>query len=228
MKSLTVVMTALNEQDNIKQALLQMHEALSASLNEFRIVLIDDGSTDKTFQWALELELSNVKVLKNYRNQGTGKSVSEYFSSLGTDFYCWYPTDLELSPYEITKALPLLEEHDIVVSFLEGDNRSGWRRFLSKTYTKILNLTFSLDLPYYNGVSFIRCDLLPHKTLITSRRFFTHAEILILSIKEGVRLSTVPFTLHPRHSGESKAMRLNAFWDVGINYLRLLSKKMRS
>jgi len=228
MKSLTVIMTALNEQNNIKEALLQMHEALSSSLNEFRIVVIDDGSSDRTYENATELNLPHVKVLRNERNLGTGKSVSDYFPFIETDFYCWYPTDLELSPYEIAKALLLIEDHDIVVSFITGDERSLWRRFLSKTFTQILNLSFGRELPYYNGVSLIRRELLPEKSLISSRRFFTHAEILILSMKEGVKLTTVGFTLFPRSAGESKAMRLNAFWDVGVNYLKLLSKKMRS
>lgn len=226
--SLTVVMTALNEQDNIEEVIRRMHKTLSSHSGDFRIVVIDDGSSDETYQRASELlHLGNLEIIKNTKNLGTGKSVRSLIPRLETDFYCWFPTDLELDPSEMSAALPLMESSDIVVSFLVNDQRGEMRKFLSRTFVQILNLTFGHQYPYYNGVSLIRRELLPHPHLLSSRRFFTHAEILILSLSDTLRVKTVPFKLHDRHSGESKAMRWNAFWDVGFNYLKLISKKMR-
>lgn len=220
-------MTALNEQDNIQEAITQMHKTLSLNLGEFSIVVIDDGSSDRTYELASALDFPELTVLRNSLNLGTGKSIRSYLPYINTDFYCWYPSDLELSPLEISKLIPSMNEFDIVVSFLLGDQRSKVRRILSDTFTKILNLSFSNDLPYYNGVSLIKRELLPDSKLISSHRFFTHAEILILSLKENIKVKTVGLNLYPRGSGESKAMRLNAFSDVFINFIRLMSKKMR-
>lgn len=221
-------MTALNEQDNITQAITQMHQALSSCLRDFCIVVIDDGSSDETYARAKEMDLTNLLVIKNSTNLGTGQSIRAYLPHIKSEFYCWYPTDLELSPFEITKLIEKANGQDIVASYLVGDERASARKMLSKTFTHILNLSFGMDLPYYNGVSLIKTSLLPASHLISSKRFFTHAEILLLSINEEVKLTSVGLHLFPRASGESKAMRLNAFWDVGINYLRLVSKKMRS
>lgn len=226
--SLTVVMTALNEQDNIEEVIRRMHKTLSSHSGDFQIVVIDDGSTDDTYKKASGLlHLGNLQVIKNAKNLGTGKSIRSFLPNLSTDFYCWFPTDLELDPSEMSAALALMESHDIVISFLVNDQRTHSRQFLSRFFVQILNLTFGYQYPYYNGVSLIRSDLLPNPQLLSSRRFFTHAEILILSLKDTLRVETVPFKLYERHSGESKAMRLNAFWDVGFNYLKLISKKMR-
>lgn len=221
-------MTALNEQDNIEEAIRRMHRTLTSHGGDFQIVVIDDGSTDETYKKASELlHLGNLKVIKNAKNLGTGKSIRSLIPTLTTDFYCWFPTDLELDPSEMSTAIALMENHDIVISYLVNDQRTPTRKFLSRAFVTILNLTFGHQYPYYNGVSLIRRDLLPNPQLLSSRRFFTHAEILILSLKDTLRVKTAPFKLHERHTGESKAMRLNAFWDVGFNYLKLISKKMR-
>lgn len=227
MKSLTVIMTALNEQDNIRLAVSQMHEALKASLNHFKIIVINDGSSDQTPQVLSSLNLDHVEIVHNPVNLGTGKSIRNSLSIIETDYYCWYPTDLELSPKEISKAIALMNDHDVVVSYLVGDQRATLRRLLSRTFTHILNLSFGKNLPYYNGVSLIKKELLPQKDLLSSKRFFTHAEILILSLRNDTKVATVGFNLFPRHSGESKAMRWDAFLDVGVNFIRLISKKMR-
>lgn len=228
MKSLTVIMTALNEQDNIKLAVHEMHKTLSCSkLSEFKIVVINDGSTDNTGKILNELTLDRVEVVHNPLNLGTGKSIRNYLPKIQTDYYCWYPTDLELAPAEITKAIDQMNDHDIVVSFLLGDERTQVRRLLSKTFTHLLNLSFGKNLPYYNGVSLIKRELLPAGNLLSSKRFFTHAEILILSMRDDTRITSVGLNLYPRHSGESKAMRLDAFLDVGVNFIRLISKKIR-
>lgn len=227
MKSLTVIMTALNEQDNIQLAVAQMYEALQARLESFKIVVINDGSTDKTASILNEIKLPHLEIVHNPVNLGTGKSIRNYLPNITTDYYCWYPTDLELAPSEITKALDLMNDHDVIVSYLIGDQRNSLRRMLSKTFTHILNLTFGKNLPYYNGVSLIRRELLPSGNLLSSRRFFTHAEILILSLRDDTKVSSVGLNLYPRHSGESKAMRLDAFMDVGVNFIKLMSKKMR-
>lgn len=220
-------MTALNEQDNIQLAVQEMHKALSSKLSEFKIVVINDGSSDNTKKILDEMELKHLEVIHNPVNCGTGKSIGNYLSRLQTDYYCWYPTDLELAPGEVTKALDLMNDYDIVVSYLVGDKRTSVRRFLSKTFTHILNLTFGKNLPYYNGVSLIKRELLPASHLLSSRRFFTHAEILILSMRENAKITSVGFNLYPRHSGESKAMRIDAFLDVGVNFIRLILKKIR-
>ena len=226
--SLTVVMTALNEQDNIEEVIRRMHRTLTSYGGDFQMMVIDDGSTDETYQRACGLlPLGNLTVIKNAENLGTGKSIRNVIPKLTTDFYCWFPTDLELDPSELSSALVLMETSDIIISFLVNDGRPQTRQFLSRAFVKILNLTFAHQYPYYNGVSLIRRELLPNPSLLSSRRFFTHAEILILSLKDTVKVQTTPFKLHERHSGESKAMRLNAFWDVGFNYLKLISKKMR-
>ena len=226
--SLTVVMTALNEQDNIEEAIRRMHRTLKSYGGDFQIVVIDDGSSDETYQKASELlHLGNLEVIKNAKNLGTGKSIRSFIPKLATDFYCWFPTDLELDPSEMSAALPLMENSDIVISYLVNDQRTPARKFLSRTFVQILNLTFGHQYPYYNGVSLIRRELLPNPQLLSSRRFFTHAEILILSLNDSLRVKTAPFKLYERHTGESKAMRFNAFWDVGFNYLKLISKKMR-
>ena len=76
--SLTMILPALNEEANIQEALERVVTALEQHVASFEVLVINDGSTDRTGEIAEEFARSDqrVRVLHNERNVNYGISLA--------------------------------------------------------------------------------------------------------------------------------------------------------
>lgn len=74
---LSVIIPAYNEEGLIKDTIIEVDNFLSKQNYNYEIIIIDDGSADKTFSIVKKLAASfrNLKIIKNYNNFGKGYSV---------------------------------------------------------------------------------------------------------------------------------------------------------
>ncbi len=224
--SLTVILPAYNEAKNLKNVALPLIDILTTKLTSYQIIIVNDGSTDDTGSIANEIAEQNknrVKVIHLDHNGGIGHAYMTALESVTTDFVTWLPSDGEISLEGFSEMLDELNPSSIIVTYPQHHHyqRNFLRRNLSKIYTTILNLSFNLNLKYYNGNSIFPTQSLK-KQIIHSRRFAFNAEALIHVIKkEGLRYTERPFILNERSHGQSKAIRLNSFLDVFRSYILL-------
>lgn len=231
--SLSLIVTALNEEKNISRLLELLKSVLDSSGVTYEVIFVDDGSKDKTYEEALKFSgWTNLKVLRLPQNLGTGGAIQEACRVAQGEWYAWLPSDLEIMPEELKKPLSFCQDHDVIVTFFaEGlGSRTPLRRILSKVFTKIINVAFGHDLPYFNGVSLIRRKLAPVQD-VKARGFFFHAELLIRVLSQKCRVKAVAIRLTPRHLENPKAMSfkvlkdvvscfLHTFWEVKFGYAR--------
>ena len=92
---------------------------------------------------------------------------------------------------------------------------------ISRTYTRILNLLFGLNLKYYNGGNVYRRELLTRMPM-TSDGYGLFAEILVQMMKSGHSYVEVGMHNRERSRGDSKAFRLKNWFRVGRSVLSLL------
>lgn len=161
-RSLSVVITAYNEESNVAECLNLMQDFLKKNLRDFEIIFVNDGSTDNTGLEARKLESPQIKIIDQELNSGTGAGIKEALEIAQHEFYCWFPCDLEIMPTELTKPLEELAHNDIVITyFTNGDKvRTYSRHWLSIIFIKILNLSFMNRIKYFNGLSLMRRELL--------------------------------------------------------------------
>lgn len=225
--SLTVILPAFNEEKNLPIVASQLLKILSMRLKNFHIVIVNDGSSDHTAQVAEEIGEKNqgrISVVHLSQNSGIGAAYLKALEKIETDFVTWLPSDGEISLDGFSLMLDELNLESIIVTYPQHHlyQRNIFRQSLSKLYTLILNLSFGLNLKYYNGNSIFPTARLK-KQLITSRRFAFNAEALIHVIKaEQLKYIEKPFVLNQRPHGQSKAIRLNSFLDVTRSYLYLI------
>ncbi len=221
--SISVVVTALNEKQNIIECLSLLHKTLSQNASVFEIIFVDDGSTDGTFEEASRLNYPELRMIRIPQNKGTGFAVKEALKVARYEWYCWLPSDLEIHPSELAGPLTRCETNDIVITYFENGRevRTLLRQILSQTFLAIVNFTFSRKLKYVNGVSLIRRRLIePEK--ISSNGFFFHAELLLRTLVKTDRFAEVAIGLSKRKSGKQKALKLNVLIDVMICYTRIV------
>lgn len=123
--SLLVAIPAYNEEKTIGQVISKIPKRLPL-IKKIEVLVIDDGSVDKTSQVARR---KGVKIVRHLINRGLGASLKTAFvvaGELGVDILVTLDADGQHNPGDIKKLIkPILEgNHDVVVgSRLLADNK---------------------------------------------------------------------------------------------------------
>lgn len=221
---ISVVMPALNEEKNIERAVLETVESFRKLGIQGEIVLVNDGSRDGTRAIAerLQKQFDFIHLINHDVPHGIGGSFWEGAHAASGDVVTMLPGDGENDPIEILRYLPLMKEVDIVVPFVYNvEVRGRNRRWVSRTYKAIINLTFGMLLNYMNGTVMYRKTVLQSLDL-KARGFFYQTELLIKAIRRGFLYAEVPYALGTRSSGKSKALTLRSLIKLSKDYLLLI------
>jgi len=222
--ALSVVMPALNEEDNVISAIERTLSAFDHLGINGEVVVVNDGSTDSTGSLVAQKaqEEERVRMIVHETPQGIGASFWDGVSVAEGDVVIMFPGDDENEPTEALRYFHVLENVDIVVPFICNKGmRSKRREQLSSLFTSIVNLTFRTRLNYTNGTVLYRRAILAELEL-KSNGFFYQTELLIKAIKRGYLFAEVPNLLRKRSSGVSKAISLKSFYAVVKGYLQLV------
>jgi len=220
---ITVIIPALNEEANIAQAISSSLEAFSKYGLKGEIVVVDDGSQDKTQDIVKTIMRARerIRLIIHPQTRGIGASFWDGVHCAEGDAVVMIPGDNENEPSQIISHIGLLQDVDMVVPFVRNkDIRPGWRNLLSGWYTFILNATFGLSFKYYNGTVLYKKSLLDNIGC-ASKGFFFQAEILIKALRKGCLFAEVPYSIRKRTGGDAKAVSFQSLWDVFRSYLRL-------
>ena len=222
--SLSVIVPGLNEEQNIRAAMEDLLKVLRSALPDWEIILINDGSTDRTGAIMEEFarKEAGIRVIHHALPMGIGYSMLEGIRTASKTVVTWVPADGENDPNELLKYLPLIEHVDIVIPFVINKRvRPLHRRILSAMYLSVINVTFRTRFNYTNG------NIIYRKAVFDtvhprSNGFLVHAECLVRAIRAGFTFAEVPVSLRRRSEGDSKALLLKSFTSVVREYLVLL------
>ncbi|MBU0468348.1 MAG: glycosyltransferase family 2 protein [Candidatus Omnitrophica bacterium] len=227
--SLSVCVPAFNEEENIEEAVMDLISVLSASVERFEIIIVDDASIDSTLKIATRLSenIEQVKVLRHIKNQGIGACYRNALSVAECEYFTWFPSDHENYAKEIADCVPHLKNNCIVTSHhLEHDRRPVFRKMLSRLYTWILNKSFGMNLKYYNGLTIFPVKVLRSVSL-AAKGFAFSAESIIHSAKLGCEVVELSAPLRGRNSGKSKALSLSSILRMCKDYRFIFSKRKK-
>src|SRR5438105_1181088 len=94
-RTVSVIIPALNEEDNIAAAVKTVQEAIGDRFADYELLIFDDGSTDSTGQIADELAAQNsrIRVVHNQRNMGLGCNYTRGAELARMEYVAWFPGD---------------------------------------------------------------------------------------------------------------------------------------
>lgn len=222
--TLSVILTALNEENNIVFALTDILGAFDEFGIKGEIVAVDDGSTDKTGKLIDQISLkdSRVRKLRHEHPFGVGGAFWDGVRAARNDIAIWFPADNENDPREIFRYYYLLEHVDMVLPFIfNNEVRPKFRNVVSFIYRLIINTTFVTTFNYTNGTVLYRRSVL-RQLEYHSTGFFFQTDILIRLVKKGYLFTEVPCRLSRRTQGISKAISFPSLCQVIQCYLRLV------
>ena len=234
-RSLSVIIPAYKEEANILGTLENVTTALAPLGLEHEILVIDDGSTDRTADLVIEnlARFPHVRLLKNDRNRGFGWTYRRGVEESGLAHIVMVHGDNAWGWTTLRDFFGRVGEADIIVGYTRDmwRSRTWTRTLISKTFTLLVNLIrvrLKPDatggstgwLKYYNGLQIHQTGVL--KSLrIESSGYGFQAEVLVKALRKAQNVIEVPMDLTERVKGESKAFRMKNVIDV-LRTLKLL------
>ena len=202
---ISIVVPVYNEADNIDRLCAQTIAAMDAFGVAFEMIVVDDGSRDKTFERlaAAAAAEPRIRVLSLRRNCGQTAAMSAGIDHATGEVIVPMDGDLQNDPADIRRLVEKLDEgYDVV---------SGWRRnrkdaaikrnFVSRVANRLISWISGVHLHDYGcSLKAYRRDVLQPVRLYGEM----HRFIPIYASWYGNRVTELEVAHHPRVSGESK------------------------
>ncbi|MDB2618918.1 glycosyltransferase family 2 protein [Litoricolaceae bacterium] len=121
---LSVVIPLYKEEDNVERLVDELHAALETYPGEFELVLVDDGSTDRTRELLLESRSNrgdHIMVISHKRNLGQTQAMQTGLQAARGDVIAFMDGDLQNDPADIPSMVEKLETEHL-------DLLCGWRK----------------------------------------------------------------------------------------------------
>jgi glycosyltransferase involved in cell wall biosynthesis len=216
-QSLSIIIPAYNESENIIDTLGNVAKALGPLSLRHEILVIDDGSTDCTAALVTSnlRRFPTVRLLVNERNMGFGWSYRRGVDSATLDHIVMVHGDNAWGHETLREFFSRVGEADVIIGYTRDMWRSRtWARTLiSKTYTCVVNRITERHLTYYNGLQIHRAPVLK-RLRIESSGYGFQSEVLVKALRLTQTFVEVPMVLIEREKGASKAFRLKNVVDV--------------
>lgn len=210
-QSLCFLSPVWNERDNLRQLVERCRKQAESLGFPFRMILVDDGSTDGSREVLRELAGENpgVTVLLLRTHRGKSAALSVGFAEAGTDLVATLDSDLQDQPEELPQLLAAVNAGADVASGHRVVRRDPpGKRLGSRLFNLAASLFAGQRLHDSNsGFKLYRYAVLRDLVLDGDR----HRFIMVLARWKGFRVVEVPVRHEPRRSGRTKYGPLRGF-----------------
>ena len=217
---LSIIIPVYNEEKTILKS-LELLKNLNSKIFKHEVIVINDGSTDKTKKILSENKNFYNKLINNESNRGKGYSVKKGIIESNGTHIIFYDADLEYDPRDILKFEKLFSEFDadgILGSRFNYADYTRSHNILNKFANNIITLIFNLlynttFTDIYSCYFAFKKELLDANQLRTSG-FEQHAEIICKVIKKGKKFYEVPISYNGRAYSEGKKIKPTDFFSI--------------
>jgi glycosyltransferase involved in cell wall biosynthesis len=202
MRELSIVVTVMNEEENIRPLLESIRGALAGI--DYEVVLVDDGSTDKTRQEILENSDDRTVFVELRKNYGQSTAMTAGIDHSRGRYVALLDGDLQNDPSDIPAMLELLKREDWdVVAGNRKNRKDGF--ILRKIPSRIANALIRRMTGVY--IKDYGCTLKVFRREIAEELGLygeLHRFIPVLAKLQGARITQVDVKHHARIYGKSK------------------------
>lgn len=201
---ISIVIPSFNEERVIKKNLIELMDFLKNKNYNWEIIVVDDGSKDKTKKivHSLQKHEPGLRLYSNRENKGKGASIKKGVQKASGDFIFFFDADLSTPVSEIEKFIPLIGKYDIVIG-----NRTHkkarisvreplHREFMGKFFTFLANVLL------LKNIHDVTCGFKCFKREVAKKifkkqkinRWVFDAEILFLAQKYRYKIKQEPIS----------------------------------
>ena len=212
---ISVIIPAFNEEQTIGQVL----EALCALPFEKQLIVVNDGSTDGTYEVLEELRATyKLTVVHCKENRGKGFAIRSGLPSVKGEAVVIQDADMELAPADLPELLNSLQKENVQVvygsRFLNGRGNASLHNFIAnRILAAYTNLLYGCRITDEStGYKAFSTELITRLNL-TCEGFEFCPEVTAKILRAGYHIDEVPVSYFPRTKKEGKKLR---FWSDGF------------
>lgn len=200
---ISVVLPVYNEEENLPVLVPQIVEVMRTLDRKYEIILVDDGSTDRSFEVIGDLgkKYMETRYIRFKNNSGQSAAFDAGFKAAMGDIIVTLDSDLQNDPNDIPKLISYIPQYDIVCGRRAGRQDSFTKRLSSVIANKARNFLIK------DNIHDTGCSLKVYKKeWIDKIKLYNgmHRFLPALLDMEGARIMEVKVSHHPRQYGTSK------------------------
>ena len=214
----SIIIPTYNEEDSIQEVVAKIHNVLSREGKTFEVIVVNDGSQDKTKESAIA---GGARVIEHAYNIGNGAAIKTGIRSAFGKSMVFIDGDGQHNPDEIPRLLEKLETYDMVVGARTRRSKTAFHRDLANSiYNVFASYICNRRIPdLTSGFRAIRSDIAREFLPLLPNTFSYPTTITLAVARSGYQ-----YTYHPietaRRIGKSK---INLIQD-GTRFLIILFK----
>ena len=229
MASVSVFFPCYNEQGNVSRTVENALRVLEELNADFEIIIVDDGSIDRTGQIADEIagRDKRVKAVHHEHNLGYGAALRSGFAAATKELVFYTDGDGQFDMNEMPPLLPLMEQWDIVSCYRLNRRDPFIRKVNAWAWTKLVCLLFGLRIRDVDCAFKLYKREIFERIKLSSTGALIDAEILARAAGKGYRITQKGVHHYPRTAGVQTGAKLRvilrAFKDLFKLYHQIRS-----
>lgn len=209
MNSISYFCPAYNEQENLEKAISGVLAVLKEIGAPFEVIIVDNGSLDRTPQIADQLAKENplIRVIHHVSNREYGGALKSGFTNAVNEIVVYTDSDNQYDFNDFKKMLPYFDSYDAVIGVREARHDSVYRKIQSGIFKVLLRALFGLKAKDIN------CSFRAYKKKvlddmrISSDSAFIDAEMFLSAKRKGYKICEVAVQHFPRKAGKATGAR---------------------
>lgn len=225
---ISIVIPAYNQADVLEKSVKNLTRLLRRCKYSYEILIVEDGSTDGTYEIAKKLESKNsrIKVLHSEKRRGKGGALKYAFSKSRGDVLIFNDADLSAQISSLPDFVKKIEHGcDICIGcrFLASSQleRSFSRNIASRSYNLLAKLLFNtkiIDLQC--GFKAFKKEVLPVILSAKNNGWAWDTEVLLLAEKRKLKICQIPIVWK-----QDKKSKVSLFKDSPKFFVDLIKLK---
>ncbi len=221
---ISVVVPAYNEEDLLRETVKNIvRSAEAAGALTIEIIIVNDGSRDRTGQIITELEkeFPCVRGIHHAENSGLGVCIKDALAQARYPKFMIVPGDNDMAPDLITSLFRNYDKADLILAyFINKEDRGRLRNVISALYGLVYMCVFNVFIQYINSPCIYPTDKI-RGFRIRSKRFSIVAELTIKCLRSGCTFHEIPGYMQTGVEGSS-SLGLKSFLDVVSTFFKLV------
>ena len=222
-KDLSIFFPCYNEEKNIPRLLENALAVIASLVEDYQIIIVNDGSKDKTREVAESIarQYNNIEVKTHSINKGYGAALRTGFLSSKKEWVFYTDGDNQFDINELSLLLPLTDKYDIVSGYRIDRKDSFVRKLNAGVFNLALFILFGLRIKDVDCAFKLYRREIFDKIEITSTGALVDAEILIKARKLGYRIGQIGVHHFPRIAGKQTGANLKVIFRAFKEIIKL-------
>lgn len=229
--SLSAFFPAYNEEKNVQKLTRNLLKVLPEVAEEYEIVIVNDGSTDRTKEIIHRLAKENrcIRAVHHKENLGYGAAIRSGLINSRYSYIFFTDGDNQFNVFEIKKLIRYINGYDIIAGYRVNRKDNSVRKFNAWIWNILVRLLFGLKMRDVDCAFKLFRREVVNKINTQAEGAMINTEILAQARKYGFTIKQVGIHHYPRQwgkqSGANFEVIVKAFWELIKVYKRLKGER---